>query len=234
MTKHFKLISETIWDKDYEIIVEQTSANDPGFMRVRGPYISTEVKNANGRVYDKVYMATVVKMFKEQYIDTKQALGELNHPDGLEINPDRVCHRIVSLTESGNDWIGESIVLSSNPTKGIIGTPTGDIMKSIIQHGGKLGMSTRGVGSIDENSNRIDEKSEYNLITVDCVTSPSGKGCWVDGILESKAFMVDNHGTFIECAYDNFAKKMAKMPKKERNEHIAKAFDQFLKEITTR
>lgn len=235
LNKCLKLIVEDDF-RDFNLIIEQKNPNEPKFLKVSGPYIVTEKKNANGRVYDRKLMESVIQTFVETKIKTGQSMGELNHPTHTNINPKEACHRITSLIQSKENetiWIGESIVLTSSSDGTIKGTPNGDILASIVQHGGKIGMSTRGVGEINEH-NRIDK--DYTLITVDCVTDPSGPGCFVDGILESKNFMVNVHGEIVEIAYDHLNKRLDNIPThsvttEQGNKYIYDCFKQFITEI---
>jgi len=212
---------------DYDIILEQDNANSPKFFKIRGPYVVANQKNANGRVYDASMMECSVNNFVTEMVSTGRALGELNHPDHTEIDPQRVCHRITSLSRDNNQWIGESIVLSSSPDGTIKGTPCGDILAAILQHGGKPGMSTRGVGNIDESG----LVNEYKLITVDSVSSPSGPGCFVDGILESKNFMINTHGDIIESAYRQFENGVKNLPSHEKKAYLETILKKFIESI---
>lgn len=203
-----KLIVENDF-RDYEIIFEQKNANEPRFIRVKGPYIVAEKKNANGRIYRQALMERAVGKFITEVVDTSRAFGEMNHPPSATINYDRACHRITSLVQDKNVWIGESIVLCSNPQHNIHGTPMGDVLASVIQHGGRPGMSTRGVGEINE-SGVID--TDFALVTIDCVESPSGPNCYVNGILESKEFLINAHGELMEVPIARFEKGLANLP----------------------
>ena len=161
------------------------------------------------------------------------ALGELNHPQSASINYERACHRITSLKQEDNTWIGESIILCSNPQHGIHGTPLGEVLASVIQHGGKPGMSTRGVGSINEDGS-VDK--EFVLVTVDLVSDPSGPGCFVAGILESKEFVINTHGEIYEVRYNEFEKGIAKIPSGSSttsvgSEHIKNLIESFLNDF---
>jgi len=212
---------------DYDIILEQENPSSPKFFKIRGPYIVVNQKNANGRVYDAPMMERSVNEFVTEMVDSGRALGELNHPDHTEIDPQRVCHRITSLQRENDQWIGESIVLSSSPDGTIKGTPCGDILAAILQHGGKPGMSTRGVGNIDDGG----LVNEYKLITVDSVSSPSGPGCFVDGILESRNFMINTHGDIVEGAYASFQNGLSNLPSHGRKIYVEELLRKFIEAI---
>jgi len=196
-----KLICEHEFN-DYDLIVEVDQENKGAApaVRVKGPYIVAEKKNANGRSYDATVMEGAVKEYYKEYINANRALGELNHPESTEINFENACHKVISLERDGNTWIGESKVL--------LGTPKGDLLKGLLDNEVKIGMSTRGVGNVT-NSHVVDQ---YKLVAVDVVAAPSAPGAWVDGILESKNFLIDEHGDIVEYAYNAFEKKVEKLP----------------------
>lgn len=227
-----KLIVENDFH-DFDVIVEQQNDKMPRFLKVKGPYIDTERKNANGRIYSRKLMEKVVSDFNKTMVETKRAFGELSHPPTTVISPDRVSHRIISLSQHDNVWVGESIVLTSNSDGSVKGTPCGDILASMITCGGKVGMSTRGCGNISEDG-RVDE--EYSLITIDAVTDPSGKDCWVNGILEAKDFMINVHGDIVEMAYEKFNKGLTVIPTHSLTTDVSKLYvesliQNFLKSI---
>jgi len=218
--KPLKLLIETQLN-EYEIIHEQENSSSPKFLKIRGPYIMTETKNNNGRIYGKKMMDKCISEYEKEFISTGRALGELNHPESCVINPDRICHRITKLypdNTNSNIWIGESIVLE--------GTPMGNILKSILISGGRPGMSTRGVGDVT-NEGIV---SEYKLITVDAVLNPS-IGQFIDGILESKQFMIDQHGDIIEMPLKNLEKNLASMPTNDKQTYVYNCLMNFIKEI---
>lgn len=228
-----KLICEYDFS-DYDIIIEQTNPNENKSIRVKGPYIVANKKNANGRTYDeKLLTEKVIPKFISEKIKTGDAMGELNHPPHIHVNPERVCHRILNLSQDKNIWIGESVILASSPDGKIKGTPLGDIFASIVQHGGRIGMSTRGIGDISEGQ-LIDK--EYELITVDAVTNPSGPGCFVNGILESKEFMISIHGEIIEQEYAKLENGLANIPThttktQEGNIHVVSILEEFIRNL---
>lgn len=221
---YYKLICETDFN-DYEIIKETNSLTGQRQMKLRGPYIVAEMKNANGRSYPKELLQREVDKFRREMIDTHRAFGELEHPEESFINPDRACVLITKLDECGNTWIGESVVLGPDPEKGIPGTPCGTILQSILMHGGKVGFSTRGVGKLSDDKTRV---IEYSLSTVDAVLNPSiGQMC--EGILESKNYIVHDNGLIAEVAYDAFEKSLKKLPTptEEKDQYLKAAVEKF-------
>ena len=213
-----KLICEhEINTDELKVIIEQKNANGRKTIKVVGPYIVAEKENANGRVYDRAVMESAVSDFQKDYIDVSRSVGELNHPDNTEINYEKACHMITNLKQEGNIWIGESKVLT--------GTPNGDLLGGLLENGVKVGMSTRGVGNVI--NGRVDE---YKLVAVDVVSSPSAPGAYVNGILESKNFMVNQYGEIMECAYDKLEKTLENLPKDSiaKRHLFANAISQFI------
>ena len=234
-----KLITETDFH-DYEIITEAVEENKPSVTKLKGVYIQSDVVNGNGRIYKYDMLKPEVDKFIESMVNTGRALGQLEHPDYAEINPAEAAVRITSLTEDSKSWVGESVILASDPKFGIKGTPKGDIALSLVQYGTKLGFSTRGVGQVNEDSGEV---TEYKLVTCDLVSNPSigqfcdsnGNRC-VNGILESKNFMIDMHGGIVEMAYANLEKSLSKMPNthitEKKHEYLGKLITDFLGQIT--
>lgn len=220
-----KLITEADF-RDYEVIRDKETNNKPPTLKLKGIYIQCNEKNGNGRIYDFNMMKPEVDAYIKDYVDKGRALSELEHPDRVEIDPSNACSRIISLKENSEEknWVGESIVLASFPKYGIKGTPKGDIVASLLNYGTKLGFSTRGVGSVSESTNEV---TEFHLCTIDLVSNPSigmfcdsnGNRC-VNGILESKEFMINTHGAICEKAYDSLNKKLRKLPVKRTDKEI--------------
>ena len=233
-----KLITEADF-RDYEVVHDKKTDNKPPAIKLRGVYIQCDEKNGNGRIYDFKMMKPEVDAFIKEYVKQGRALAELEHPDRIEIAPDQAAARILSLEEDSErkNWIGESIILASFPEYGIKGTPKGDIAASLINYGTKLGFSTRGVGEVNESTNEV---TEFHLCTIDLVSNPSigmfcdsnGNRC-VNGILESKDFMVNTHGVIVEKAYDSLNKKLRTLPVKrtERDIKVANAVHDFFNSL---
>jgi len=174
-----KLISEEI--EAVEVIAEEK--NGKKTLYIQGPFLQAEVVNRNKRCYPLQTMMNEVKRYTENFIDKGRALGELGHPDGPQINLDRVSHKIVTLTQEGNNFIGKAQILS---------TPMGKIASSLIGEGVKLGVSSRGMGSIymRDGVNYVGE--DFMLATAaDIVADPSAPDAFVDGIMEGKEWVWD-------------------------------------------
>lgn len=220
-----KLMSDSpLWD--CQLVIEQANNGKPKKLKIQGPFLVAGERNGNGRLYTEEVLSKAVDEFTKEKIDKGLAFGETNHPDSIDINYERACIKVDSLIKEGNIWIGEATVLASFPDYGIKGTILGDNLASILQYGGKPGVSSRGVGQIGEN--KVIDKI-YKLIAEDVVHNPSGPGCYVDGILESRAFMIDTHGDILETAFDQFAGAMQNLPRKSnfKADHIVEAFNKF-------
>ena len=153
-------------------------------MYIVGPFIQTEQKNRNGRMYKCESVAREVARYNEQYVLKNRALGELGHPDGPSINLDRVSHRIVNLTQEGNDFMGKAMILN---------TPMGTIARNLIESGVQLGVSTRGMGSIVEKDGIHIVQDDFYLATAaDIVADPSAPDAFVNGIMEGVDWIWDN------------------------------------------
>jgi hypothetical protein len=174
-----KLISEEI--ESVEVLTEEE--NGKKTLYIQGPFLQAEVVNRNKRCYPLDTMVNEVKRYTESFIDKGRALGELGHPDGPQINLDRVSHKIVSLTQEGNNFIGKAQILS---------TPMGKIASSLIGEGVKLGVSSRGMGSIFQKNGVNYVGEDFMLATAaDIVADPSAPDAFVDGIMEGKEWVWD-------------------------------------------
>jgi len=225
----YKLISESpLWD--CQVLIEQANNGKPKKLKIRGPFLVHTDRNGNGRSYKEKVLAEAVREYTEQKINKGLSFGETNHPDSIDVNFERACIKVDSFTQEGKIWIGEATVLASFPDQGIRGTILGDNLASILEYGGKPGVSSRGVGQI--NKDKVID-SVYKLIAEDVVHNPSGPGCYVDGILESKSFMIDAHGDILEAAFDKYEKDIGYMPRKAtfKKAHIIASFNDFYESL---
>lgn len=176
-----KLITEEI--NSVQFIVEEIGGKKSMF--IEGVFLQTEQPNRNKRVYKRNVMEREVKRYTEQYIDNGRALGELGHPDGPTVNLDRVSHKIVSLKQEGNNFIGKAKLLE---------TPMGKIAKNLIEEGVTLGVSSRGIGSLSETRQGYKLVGEdFMLATAaDIVADPSAPDAFVQGIMEGKEWVFEN------------------------------------------
>jgi len=175
-----KLITEEI--EQVEVIVENRNGKKNLF--IEGVFLQGEIKNRNGRMYPMQTLAREVGRYNENFVEKGRALGELGHPDGPTVNLDRVSHKIVSLREDGNNFIGKAKILS---------TPMGKIASNLLGEGVKLGVSSRGVGSLNKTNEGYSVVGEdFTLATAaDIVADPSAPDAFVDGIMEGKDWVWD-------------------------------------------
>ena len=230
--KVFNLIVET---NPAKVITKTKSSNLSDAIILGGIFMEANKKNSNGRMYDLDNLVEAVKEFTP-IIEAGRALAELEHPDSTVINPDRACARITSIKQKGNQFLGEAVVLAANPEKGILGTPCGSLLASLLQYGTQVGWSSRGLGELDDDG----VVKDFHLVTVDCVLDPSigymansNATRFVDGVLESAEFVVNNHKS-TEVIYEKFQKNIAKLPKNTtaKRDKIAKALQLFLTTIS--
>ena len=181
-----KLIREEI--ESVEVLTEES--NGKKHFYITGPFLQGDVKNRNGRIYESKILAKEVQRYNESFINKNRAMGELGHPDGPTVNLDRVSHRITSLRAEGKNFIGKAQILD---------TPMGNIAKSLLGEGVKLGVSSRGMGSIDRQESASYVMDDFMLATAaDIVADPSAPDAFVNGIMEGKEWVWDN-GLLREC-----------------------------------
>ena len=175
-----KLIREEI--ESVEFLVEQK--NGKKSMYIEGVFLQGNIKNRNGRMYPMETLRKEVGRYNENHVQSGRALGELGHPDGPTVNLDRVSHKIVSLKENGSNFIGKAKIL---------GTPMGKIAASLVEEGVKLGVSSRGVGSLKQTREGVNiVGDDFMLATAaDIVADPSAPDAFVEGIMEGKDWVWD-------------------------------------------
>jgi len=179
-----KLISEF---KDYAVepvIVEQNEKGQKEYF-IEGPFMQAEIKNRNGHVYPKEIMKKEVKRYNKEFVEKDRAFGELGHPEGPTINLDKVSHMITKLEEDGNNFMGRAKILS---------TPNGEIVKNLINDGAKLGVSSRGLGSLEQKNGAQYVKDDFQLATAaDIVADPTAPEAFVEGIMEGVEWVYENN-----------------------------------------
>ena len=214
-----KLIREEI--ENVEVIVEQR--NGKKNLYIEGVFLQGDIKNRNGRMYPAETLAKEVGRYNESFIQKGRALGELGHPDGPTINLDRVSHKITSLRQEGSNWVGRAQILS---------TPMGTIAKNLLDEGVKLGVSSRGMGSLKEDRNGIKVVGEdFMLATAaDIVADPSAPDAFVRGVMEGKEWMFVD-GKFVEQDIDAVKSSITKATRSQLEEAKLFAFAKFLKKI---
>ena len=210
-----KLITETI--EDVQVITE--GKGDSKKLYIEGVFLQSELKNRNGRMYPFSVLQKEVNRYNEEYIKTSRALGELGHPDGPTVNLDRVSHRIVSLEEDGTNFRGKAQILD---------TPMGKIASSLLGEGVKLGVSSRGMGSIDKREDVNVVMDDFMLATAsDIVADPSAPDAFVNGIMEGKEWAWDN-GILKETKVAKYQSYMNNATRRNLEERTLRVFEDFL------
>jgi hypothetical protein len=214
-----KLISEYT-DNDLDVIVE-AKENGTKKYAIEGIFAMAESKNRNGRIYSKGIMENAVNKYVEEQVKTKRAVGELNHPDGPTVNLDKVSHLITDLRFEGNDVIGKASILD---------TPMGNIVKGLLEGGVRLGVSTRGMGSLEEKNGVMYVKDDFILNTVDIVQDPSAPSAFVNGIMEGKEW-VWNNGIIEPQVIERAETEIKRAPSKRLYETQVREFKNFLSSL---
>jgi hypothetical protein len=219
-----RLLIETPDTSNIEYVVEEKNlaGEDEKRMWIVGEYMMAGDKNKNGRIYDVREMAREVQRYNKDFIDNKRALGELNHPTSAEVDLERACHVITELKMDRNVAIGRSMVLE---------TPVGKVLQSLIKDGVQVGVSSRALGKLvplGEGTNRVED---MKLIAVDCVADPSYPGAFVNGILESKQYVLADDGSYLEELYDKFERKIANLPRKDVESFLKEQVMDFIREL---
>ena len=213
-----KLISETVEDVNYLIEDDDTGKKN---YRIRGPFLQAEIKNRNGRIYPMNILEKEVHRYNKEYIQKNRAFGELGHPDGPTVNLERVSHMITALTADGTNFIGEAKVMD---------TPYGKIVKNLIDEGAKLGVSSRGMGSLVPSRGAQVVKDDFYLATAaDIVADPSAPNAFVEGIMEGKEWVWDN-GAVKEMDIDAYKRElnMKYQRSQAREEKAIEIFENFM------
>jgi len=216
-----KLIKEL--NEDLQFIVEESSDNGKKSLFIEGVFLQADLKNRNGRMYPKEIMAKEVTRYVKEQVNTKRAYGELGHPEGPNINLDRVSHMIVSLREDGNNWIGRAKILD---------TPMGNIASSLIKEGAGLGVSSRGLGTLKEVNGINEVQDDFMLATAaDIVADPSAPDAYIQGIMEGKEWVFVK-GVWQDREIEETKNLIKKTSSRNLSEAKVKAFEKFLDKIS--
>ena len=213
-----KLITEMIEDVQY--LVEEDSDGKKSHY-IQGIFMQAEQKNRNGRVYKRPILENEVKRYNESFVKKNRALGELNHPQGPTVNLDRVSHMIKDLRFEGNDCVGKAKLLD---------TPMGNIAKNLVKEGAQLGVSSRGMGSLEEKNGVNYVKDDFMLSAVDIVADPSAPNAFVNGIMEGKEWIWDN-GVIREKEIHEYHQMIQKASRRELEEKALFAFKDFMSKL---
>jgi len=212
-----KLISEEVQNVQY---ITEEKENGKKDYKIKGIFMQADIKNRNGRVYPMEILQKEVKRYNKQYINEKRAFGELGHPDGPTVNLERASHMITGLYPDGKNFIGEAKILS---------TPMGNIVKNLMDEGAKLGVSSRGMGSLDQKNGANYVRDDFYLATAaDIVADPSAPNAFVEGIMEGKEWIWDN-GTLVESELIRMRERINTRVRKRQANEDALELASFLK-----
>ena len=213
-----KLMSETM--ENIEYITEAKEGGEKVY-KIRGTFLQADVKNRNGRVYPMAILEKEVGRYNKNFIQKKRAFGELGHPDGPTVNLERVSHMITDLYPDGKNFIGEAKIMD---------TPYGKIVKNLIDEGAMLGVSSRGMGSLEpKNGAQVVRKDFYLATAADIVADPSAPNAFVEGIMEGKEWVWDN-GIVREVEIEAYRKALEEKTK-DLAKKQQKIFANFLSKL---
>ncbi len=214
-----KLFSEAVENVEY---ICEAQENGSKKYSIRGPFMQAEVKNRNGRIYPMPVLEKEVAKYNKNFVQQNRAFGELGHPDGPTVNLERVSHRITSLRPDGQNFIGEAKIMD---------TPMGKIVKNLMDEDCKLGVSSRGMGSLDERGGAKYVRDDFYLATAaDIVADPSAPNAFVEGIMEGKEW-VWNNGALIESELVELKRKFDVKQRNRDAKMESLAFARFLKKL---
>jgi hypothetical protein len=217
-----KLIAEYT-DQNIEVLTEARKDGTKKYS-IEGVFMSAEQKNRNGRIYPRNVMEGAVSKYVTDQVSKGRAVGELNHPEGPTVNLDKVSHKIESLDWSGNDVVGKATILN---------TPMGKIVEGLLEGGVKLGVSTRGMGSLQRTNDAMVVKPDFLLNAVDIVQDPSAPSAFVNGIMEGVEW-VWNNGIIEAQTIEKMETEIKKAPRADLYETQVREFKNFLSLLKTK
>jgi hypothetical protein len=204
----------------FEYVVEERSLGGEKSMWIKGVYMMADQVNKNNRLYPLQEMIREVDRYKNDMVKNQRSLGELNHPTGADVNLERACHLVTKLEQDRNYFMGESKLLAS---------PMGKIVESLIKDGVQVGMSSRALGKLNEESG-VNKVSDMRLVAIDCVADPSCPKAFVNGIVESKQWILNSDDAFEEI-YEDLERGIANLPKKEIQEYLKSQILTFINKL---
>ena len=210
-----KLIAEYT-DQNINFLTEEKNGKKKYI--IEGVFMQAEKKNRNGRIYPKPVMEKALGKYMTDQVSKNRAVGELNHPDGPTVNLDKVSHKIENLNFKGNDVVGKATILD---------TPMGEIVKGLLDGGVQLGVSTRGMGSLQQQGNAMIVKDDFILNAVDIVQDPSAPSAFVNGVMEGVEW-VWNNGIIEAQAIEKMETEIKKAPRTDLYETQVREFKNFL------
>ena len=212
-----KLISEEIQDVEY--ITEQKDNGKKNY-KIKGIFMQADIKNRNGRIYPMEVLEKEVRRYNKEQIKENRAFGELGHPEGPTINLERASHMITDLYPDGKNFIGEAKILS---------TPMGKIVENLMEDGAKLGVSSRGMGSLNQKNGANYDRNDFYLATAaDIVADPSAPNAFVEVIMEGKDW-VWNNGSLVEAELVRMKSRIERRTRSRHAKEDALEFAKFLK-----
>ncbi len=215
-----KLITQAPIVEGLDFLIEEGNKDKPASLYVTGVYMVADEKNRNNRIYSREEMQKEVNRYNEEFVTKNRALGELEHPQSATVNSERACHLITELRMDDNIVRGKSKILS---------TPMGKVMESLVRDGVKMGMSSRALGQLEDKGG-VNIVKNMKLITIDAVADPSAPGAFVNGILESKNFIIKQDGGYEEV-YNAFENKLSSLPRKEVDAYLREHIIRFINSI---
>ena len=212
------IVEEPIFGVKY--LIEEQNRSEPSNFIIQGPYLMAEESNRNKRIYKLHEMVSEVSRYMKEMIATGRAVGELEHPQTPSVNLERACHMVTELKQNGNIFEGKSKVLN---------TPTGILIKTLLQDGVKIGVSSRALGKLKPQGD-CNIVEEFKLVAIDVVADPSVPTAFVNGILESKQWILGESGEF-EPVFANFEKKISTLPLKNKNDYLKEQMLSFVEKL---
>jgi|TARA_Y100000385_G_scaffold123018_1_gene127879 hypothetical protein len=217
-----KLIAEYT-EQNIECLVEAKEGGGKNYT-IEGVFAQAEQKNRNGRIYPQAIMEAAVNKYSKEQVATKRAVGELNHPEGPTVNLDKVSHLITDLKVEGKDVVGKARILD---------TPMGQIVQGLLEGGVQLGVSTRGMGSLERRGDAMYVKDDFMLNTIDIVQDPSAPGAFVNGIMEGVDW-IWNNGIIEAQEIEKMETEIKKAPRADLYETQTREFKNFLSLLKTK
>ena len=214
-----KLISEYV-SNNLNVLTEAKKNGDKSYV-IEGVFMQAEKKNRNGRVYEKKILESALKKYVDEQVSQGRAVGELNHPEGPTVNLDKVSHKITNLEFQGNDVYGKASILK---------TPMGKIVEGLLEGGVKLGVSSRGMGTLENKGGTMYVKNDFMLASVDIVQDPSAPSAFVNGVMEGVEW-IWNNGILQPQEIEKIETEIKRTPSKHLAEAEIKAFKNFLSKL---
>ena len=219
MKESLKLFSEQVEEVEY---ITEEKENGEKEYKIKGIFMQADIKNRNGRIYPMDILQKEVAQYNRNFTEQKRAFGELGHPDGPTVNLERVSHMITALYTDGKNFIGEAKIMD---------TPMGKIVKSLMDEGAKLGVSSRGLGSLEQKNGASYVKDDFYLATAaDIVADPSAPNAFVEGIMEGKEWVWDN-GIIKEAEIAEMKRNVEKAIRSREAKVLSLEFAKFLKKL---